>query len=575
MLKDFVPARANLSTGVTISSPVLERNKWKSLNPSATTNIGVNNGEISGSRIGSEYTDLYDYLYGNKLPYYDGNITGSKINVNSYFVSGNINPYLKYFTFANAYDSWAATGSAAPTGSESGSGFDYWNTTVVSSSYSLYGFQHSEYNILLNNVSQSRKSTTRRLIEFVPGTSTKILNDAELQDSYDTLRTHQLSRYDGVKIYSKKYNNYTSASTDYSGDLSYGKSAVIDRNSNKLGLFTEVTPNKFLPKRNNAILKYLVDMDGNLTELNLRNTHWQEIQNTFVAGNTGSISLFNNQLYSNQKPTNGEKPIFDSGYSYNPILYFGTDTKIYFQNVNQASSYKAVANNSLSANAYINNFGTAGAYPLDGDGLVHRLFDNEVEDLNNVYTPGTVLNFPTYSAVETGNYSADVLLPFTIVQDDIVSNTAVWSLQVYKKAVNGTLTLLGSDTQTFQAGNPDSATLSFSGFFAGIFSFGISEPLQGFSITIKNVTALGYTDGGCNSSPSAQAKLEGSNSLVINAGAYNGHKFVTNNFDGSINSYQIGNTATINGTVRSHNDQFYIGTTLVTLNLNPGCQSYV
>jgi cytoskeletal protein CcmA (bactofilin family) len=120
---------------------------------SIRVNIAATDGEISGSRIGSEYTDLYDYLYGDKLPYYDGNITGSKINVNSYFVSGNTNPYLKYFGFAgNIYDSWTITGSAAPSGSESGSGFDYWNTTVVSSSYSLYDFQHSEYNILLNNI---------------------------------------------------------------------------------------------------------------------------------------------------------------------------------------------------------------------------------------------------------------------------------------------------------------------------------------------------------------------------------------------------------------------------------------
>jgi hypothetical protein len=54
-------------------------------------------------------------------------------------------------------------------------------------------------------------------------------------------------------------------------------SAVIDRNSIKLGLFSEIVANKFLPKRNNAVLKYLVDIDGNFTELNLRYTLWQEV----------------------------------------------------------------------------------------------------------------------------------------------------------------------------------------------------------------------------------------------------------------------------------------------------------
>ena len=209
------------------------------------------------------------------------------------------------------------------------------------------------------------------------------------------------------------------------------------------------------------------------------------------------------------------------------------------------------------------------------DGSVHRIFDNETEDLNNVFSPGTLSTFPSYTATETGNYSADVLLPFTITQDDITSNTATWSLLIYKKAVNGTKTLLDSHTQTFSAGNPSTATLTFSGYEGGYLRFALSEPLQGFNITISSVTILGYPlSSNCNVSSPYNAKLEGSNVLTITAGSYNGSKFVTNNFPTYAGyDYQSPTNVTVNGTQRQHNSQFNIGSTLVTLNLNPGCQS--
>jgi len=252
---------------------------------------------------------------------YDGNLSGSNVNVYSYFASGNINPYL--------------------------TDIDTWNLQNSNNLIDLNKFAHSDYNVILNNVSKSRKSLTRQDIEFVPGTSTTILSSAELQDSYESLKTHQLSRYDGVKISSAKYNEYTA------GDISFGKTATIDKNVSKLGLFSEIVASRYLPNRNNAVLKYLVDIDGNLTELNLRNTHWEEIQNTFIAGDTGSISQFNNQLYSNQKTTDGEKIIYNSGYSYSPLLYFpscsGGTNKIYFQNQRSISAYLATAQNLSSS----------------------------------------------------------------------------------------------------------------------------------------------------------------------------------------------------------------------------------
>jgi hypothetical protein len=73
------------------------------------------------------------------------------------------------------------------------------------------------------------------------------------------------------------------------------KQHAIDKYVLKLGLFSEIGQNKFLSKRNNTALKYLVDKDGSLTELNQRNKHWEEVQNTFITGDNLVVSLFDNQ----------------------------------------------------------------------------------------------------------------------------------------------------------------------------------------------------------------------------------------------------------------------------------------
>jgi hypothetical protein len=400
MIKDFIPARANLSTGITISSPVLERNKWVLANPSSTSQIQENDGVVSGPTVKTEYNNLYSNLTGSKAAYYNGEITGSGINVYNYFISGNINPYL------------VLTSSLTPA--------------------DLNEFNHSKFNVTLNNVSSSRDSLIRRKLEISGSSgmlgkgSHALLTTASLQDSYEFLKTHQSSRYDGVKLFSAKYNDYTD------GDISFGKSAVIDRNSIKLGLFSEIVANKFLLKRNNAVLKYLVDIDGNFTELNLRNTHWEEIQNTFVLGYTSSISQFNTQLYSNQKTTDGEKLIFNSGWTYAPIIYFASCAStpdLSFQNQGDPSAYLAEAQN-LSSSYYISGSSPIG-YPLQG-GYVLNLFNSPI-NVGAYWTSSTVSTPATYSVQETGQYK--VYANVQISTQMSASNNATWSLEMYRNSV--------------------------------------------------------------------------------------------------------------------------------------------
>lgn len=536
MLQDFVPARASLSTGVTISSPILERNKWVYSNPNKSSKMDVPSGSIAGPTIGTEYTDIYNGLTGSRAGYYTGVITGSVINTYNYFITGTFNPYLIPSASLTAAD--------------------------------LYAFKHTDFDVMLNNVSCSLISKNRQDIEYIYGTPYYILTPAELQDSYQTLRTHQLSRYEGVKLSSALYNRYTS------GDVSYGKTAVIDVNVLKLGLFTEVVASKYLPNRNNVVLKYLVDKEGNFTELNLRNSHWPEVQNTFIAGETGSVSQFNNQLYSNQKSTDGEKIVYDSGYNYAPILYFGStasDSTLWFQNIGGQNAYTANAINSLSTNVYITGSGIGNdAYPFSGSGnYVPRVFDQVVEGAA-YFKAGDLTSFASYSIQETGNHAINISLPFTYEVITSPVNEATWSLQVYK-SVGGVETLIAQDKQYFVAGDPPTATLAFNNYSAGSFEFSISNPIQSTAVTITQASVNGYGTENCNES-AYDDFLNATATIPI--GGYGASAMGSTPLNCSNLTYRKGYGMVVNGQFVNNGSVITIGGTQVTIVIDTSCQNY-
>ena len=308
MIKDFTPARSNTWTGVSIKSPVLERPKVPQFNP-LFNNDNNFEADYSGAVITPVYDPYYAYLAGDKEPYYEGNISGSYIDTYAIFEENNRNPYLVNNTIGYV-----------PPGFISGNTNFILNTDAPR--YENF-FLNSDFNVLQNNVDDSLESIYRKKLTPISSidtlgrvfTSYSITEPIQLQDSYLSLESYVKPRYSGVQLYSKLFNTWSI------GDRSYGQSPVINYNVNKLGLFTEVTDNVYLSNKSNVNLKYLVDNEGRLTELNERNRNWEEVQNTFKTGDSLNISLFNPQQYSNQIFTNGNKLIHESGYSYYPVFY--------------------------------------------------------------------------------------------------------------------------------------------------------------------------------------------------------------------------------------------------------------
>lgn len=548
MLEDNVPARTSLSTGVTINSPVLERNKWSYAQPNANNEI-----EKDGSVVAPVFESVYDPFYydlsGSKVSYINGEIPGSEINVyDDYFVASNRNPWLgnlqytssdafqpqvsspnpfpifgyKFiyetsaslaniftpeatasFTFTSSAStqsisingiSFIVTGSGltntsniiyVPTGSTTANTIQNISVALnfsrslapyssslqnVSSSISASGllyavssygtlpgnakpkmpdyndFIHSDFNVMLNNVSTSLYSKSRKTLEIsgssqiIGSGSFPLLVTASLQDSYLSLSSYILPRYSGSKTYSATYNTYTD------GDHSYGKSAAIDRYVRKFGLFTQIISSSFFNSRNLVALKYLVDESGSLTELSQTPTssiesNWSEVQNTFKLGSIPTVALFDNQQYGDQKKTDGPKSVFDSGYSYYPTLYYNTgSTKLYFQYVGVGTSILFRSNNN---NGFINGGSTNPYAPSNG--FIYNVF-NTIDgtfDGRIYYNLGSNNNFPSYSVSQ--NITMDFSANFGVnIQFASFPQSASYSFSI----ISGSTTL-ASQTKSF------------------------------------------------------------------------------------------------------------------------------
>ena len=458
MVKDFTPARGNTWTGVSIKSPVLERPKVPEARPVSNVQIDLD-GAVTGAVIVPIYDPYYEYLSGDKVAYYNGEITGSFIDTYAYFEENNINPYLVNNT----------AGVIPP-------GFMGGNTDFILNYDAVFYenfFYNSSFNALFNNVSKSLQSNFRKKLTPIMSadslgrvfTSYSIEEPVDLQDSYLSLQAYTNPRYNGVQLFGRVNNIWTE------GDVSYGQSPVIRHNTKKLGLFTEVV-NSILPYKSDVKLKYLVNDVGGFTELNQRNRNWQEVQNTFTAGQTLNVSLFNTQQYSNQVQTNGNKIIYESGYSYFPTFYgFGTESASYtsqsiFNTLGGGNSsvvdrfftiYPSggllIAGGTDPSTEYVSSSYTGAGNKYE----VWNLFNLPLLNSNNglYFTPGTgpgtgnELTSSYYTLSSEGDYM--FTYNFSVFAEGPLDSQLTASMQLWKETSLGATSVITESTQSLTA----------------------------------------------------------------------------------------------------------------------------
>lgn len=388
IIKDFVPARSNISTGIIIKPHVLERNKYARHEPSSSFHMmsqSIDILDLSATHANwyldpNQITKTISSSLGiitvtNSYEYekYTGEFEGTefKVRPKSSFdqrdnsavknfiaqplIRPNANELVVAISSPEIQD-YTAQGAVI---SDINAGRTYW-TNDFSASISKYLYEHilqdtpgfGQYSVLyganFQNVLQSKRSTIFFDLDYSSNQNTPVNIDVisssiqrsltdhygatiDLDVPYATVQDFNYNsnrstrlRYIGSKAESLLYNNYTPPSDTWKGDLSYGNSPAIDHRTSKIALFTQIETSSFLPGKVNVALGYLVDRSSGLYELNLLNNNWFEVQNIYKAGKTLTIKQFDNKKYGNQKPTDGIKYIVESGYSYSPLLYFAS-----------------------------------------------------------------------------------------------------------------------------------------------------------------------------------------------------------------------------------------------------------
>lgn len=316
MIKDFVPVKSNLSTGLTIKPHILERNKNAKFEPSFTFidhSGSINTAFISGSNglnlnLNTDYTEniisnllTFPFNHTDRRELFTGELGGTETTV--YYPNSRSIVYEK-------------------------------NKLAVTTSVAIANrFSELPFTPTLNNILNARTSNNYLDIDYSynPNIPTNInylsaslalslrtnaypFLEAPIQDSNYTLKRHTQPRYEGSRLYSKKYNIYST------NDISFGSNPVINLNSVKFAYFSQITSQSVtLNGRSNVNIKYLIDSASNIIELTEANNNLFDVQDIFNKTNA-NISLDNTKSPSNQKSLNGLKPIFAGGFRYEPIL---------------------------------------------------------------------------------------------------------------------------------------------------------------------------------------------------------------------------------------------------------------
>lgn len=454
-IKDYVPARASVSSAIIVKPHILERNKYARREPVITR---------------PEYSQSIDtaFISASDAPGIDRSTAYQSV---AYFASGTVvinndyhwEPYTGEFsgsiidTTTGYFPQIEQSSITAPwTSSVAGA-------TVMYTTYSL--------NYLYQNVSSSVKSLRYLNLDYstdpnVPvnyGLITESINNypaslndpyapwAELQDYNYNLRRSILPRYSGSTSISRLYNVYTPESGRYRGDQSYGLNPAIDYNTFKLG-WVKTIPTESLNFYDKTIinLKYLVDPEQNVTELSANNDNVVEVQNTFKSGTPVKVSVTDVQFPSNQTILDGTKTIYRGGYRFDPIIYREANETLTFEFEEPVSSTlaylgaKVRTDDYYEYNYYRNRYWGSGLNPVQifTNPSIDYLYKKNGEDQSPIpfstrfitesdwliylgqYANDTRVNFTFPIVQPRASVNVRTVYPFSFLQfNTVVSNT--------------------------------------------------------------------------------------------------------------------------------------------------------
>lgn len=325
-IKDFVPARTNLSTGIIVKSHILERNKYARHEPSMSVSNNfsesidmltfsaesANASSISGSTFSSGY-------YTSSIGYIPYNITDQRQMLNGEF-AGTVITVTNLNSIGDQTEQsktqYVGTGSFNLTYSLSPL---YQNVTASVRSKRFFDLDYSSNQLVPVNLGLITQSMSSSQFNNYNTYENPLNPYAQLQDYNYALNSYTVPRYYGSKTISATYNDYTQ------GDQSYGNTAAIDKSKFQYAYLVDMYSSSYqLPGRVNAQIKYIFSNDQNVLNLTKTNENIFTVQNVYKSGETIDIALFdydpsdqNIQFLTN----NPNLTLFEGGFRYSPTLY--------------------------------------------------------------------------------------------------------------------------------------------------------------------------------------------------------------------------------------------------------------
>jgi hypothetical protein len=322
-IKDFVPARADVSTGIIIKSHMLERNKQPRYEPSVAVynnysqSIDILGITGSGGNIISGSTSWSGYKTGSVgyVPFtssqgvekFTGEFGGSVITATT------LNSFQKQYDISKNFSSSAGSFVTQSLGAL----FQNVSASVKSRNYLDLDYDSSQ--VKPSNYGLITQSLSNRTANSYTNYLDPYSQLAQLQDSNYAMQSYTIPRYYGSKTTSATYTTYTD------GDDSYGKTAAIDKIKYQYAYLIDIYSSSLqLPGRSNAQIKYIIDNNQNVLNLSKQNNNIFASQNIYKSGETLDISLFDYDPQNSDAQyltNNSTVKIYEGGFKYSPILY--------------------------------------------------------------------------------------------------------------------------------------------------------------------------------------------------------------------------------------------------------------
>ena len=513
MIKDWVPGRASLASGVIIRPHILERVKMKRFEPDFYTGSYYTGSipmvDITASYGYQEDRITFDYDYTTAAPNVPTtNSVASTFTTASGIYIYNVNDQMSPYN--GEYGGSQISVYHLPTSSMvmELNNLDFLDMPLADQVPTAVSYSILPFLPTLNTVQSDRKSTQRLDVDYSSNPNIAVNNyyitqrydggltgstaasanselalalsqqsssflNAPSQDSNYTMKPLIDSKYNGIKLIAQRYNTYSV------GDISYGDSPVISKNSIYFAYFKEVVGTgscmaisaSALPYISNVYTKYLIDAQSNVLELTKQNKNLFQIQEIFN-NQQAVISLFNNQQPSKQIFLDGLQDIYAGGFRYTPVLYnpYGESTLNYTLTTSVVQTIPAAGEGGMynassapsvciiplspgisSSIYYYNQAGYQGGY-YDVGATVYPTFSLQrtgdlattyIDKAVNVYVKFTgSLNFTAYFASTNYNSPAYInvssgygLVNFTSGSDPLNDNSAFAQGQFYGDAL--------------------------------------------------------------------------------------------------------------------------------------------